>query len=97
LQHWTDPSSRQRERPTSTSLQLSDTNKDLVLKPRRVLYSKTDWQTGRLTVSRTVTLNYEDWIIRQTDVVQGSRSTRTNSEILRPSLVTVEENTLVVQ
>jgi hypothetical protein len=40
-----DPSSRQRERPTSTSLQRSDSNKDLVLSPRWVLYSKTDWPT----------------------------------------------------
>jgi hypothetical protein len=39
----TDPSSRQRERPTSASLQLSDSNKDLVVSPRWVLYSKTDW------------------------------------------------------
>jgi hypothetical protein len=43
----TDPSSRQRERPTSTSLQQSDSNKDLVLSPRWVLYSKTDWPTDR--------------------------------------------------
>jgi hypothetical protein len=34
-----------RERSTSTSLQLSDSNKDLVLSPRCVLYSKTDWPT----------------------------------------------------
>jgi hypothetical protein len=31
----------QRERPTTTSLQLSDSNKDLVLSSRWVLYSKT--------------------------------------------------------
>jgi hypothetical protein len=43
--HTTDPSSRQRERPTSTSLQLSKSNKDLVLSPRWVLYSKTNWPT----------------------------------------------------
>jgi hypothetical protein len=41
----TDPFSRQRERPTSTSLQLSNSNKDLVLSPRGVLYAKTDWPT----------------------------------------------------
>jgi hypothetical protein len=41
----TDPFSRQRERPTSTSLQLSNSNKDLILSPRWVLYSKTDWST----------------------------------------------------
>jgi hypothetical protein len=35
------------ERPTSTSLQLSDSNKHLVLSPRWVLYSKTDWPTDR--------------------------------------------------
>jgi hypothetical protein len=33
--------SRQRERPTSTHPQLSDSNKYLVLSPRWVLYSKT--------------------------------------------------------
>jgi hypothetical protein len=33
----TDPFSRQRERPTSTSLQVSDSNKDLVLSPIWVL------------------------------------------------------------
>jgi hypothetical protein len=43
----TDPSSRQRERPTSTRLQMSDSNKDLVLSPRWVLYSKIDWPTDR--------------------------------------------------
>jgi hypothetical protein len=37
-----DLSSCQRKRPTSTNLQLSDSNKDLVLSPRWVLYSKTD-------------------------------------------------------
>jgi hypothetical protein len=36
-----------RERPTSTSLQPSDSNEDLVLSPRWVLYSKTDWPTDR--------------------------------------------------
>jgi hypothetical protein len=41
----TDPSSRQRERPTSTNLQLSDSNKNLVVSPRWMLYSKTDWPT----------------------------------------------------
>jgi hypothetical protein len=41
----TDPSARQKERPTSTSLQLSDSNKDLVVSSRWVLYSKTDWPT----------------------------------------------------
>jgi hypothetical protein len=43
----TDPPSRQRERLTSTSLQLSESNKDLVLSPRWVLCSKTDWLTAR--------------------------------------------------
>jgi hypothetical protein len=43
----TDPSSRQRERPTSTNLQLSDSNKDLVVSSRWVLYSKTGWPTDR--------------------------------------------------
>jgi hypothetical protein len=41
----TDPSSLQRERPTSRNPQLSDSNKDLALSPRWVLYSKTHWPT----------------------------------------------------
>jgi hypothetical protein len=47
-----DPSSCQKERPTSTSLQLSDSNKDLVLSPRWVLYSKTDWLTDRWSLTK---------------------------------------------
>jgi hypothetical protein len=43
----TDPSSRQRGRPKSTNLQLSDNNKDLVVIPRRVLHSETDWPADR--------------------------------------------------
>jgi hypothetical protein len=43
----TDPSSRPRELPTSTSLQRSDSNKDLVVSPRWVLDTKTDWPTDR--------------------------------------------------
>jgi hypothetical protein len=43
----TDPSSRQRERPTSTNPQLSESNQDLVVSPRRMLYSKTDWPADR--------------------------------------------------
>jgi hypothetical protein len=43
----TDPSSRQKERPTSINLQLSDSNKNLVVSPRCVLYSKTAWQADR--------------------------------------------------
>jgi hypothetical protein len=43
----TDPSSRQRERPTSTKPQLSEINQDLVVSPRWVLYSKIDWPTDR--------------------------------------------------
>jgi hypothetical protein len=43
----TDPSSRQRERPTSTNPQLSDSNKDRVVIPKWLLYSKTDWPTDR--------------------------------------------------
>jgi hypothetical protein len=42
-----DPSRRQRERPTSTNPQLSDSNKNLVVSSRWVLYSKTDWPTDR--------------------------------------------------
>jgi ribosomal protein S14 len=39
--------SRQRERPTSTNSQVSESNKNLVISPRWVLYSKTDWPTDR--------------------------------------------------
>jgi hypothetical protein len=43
----TDPSSRQRGCPESTNPKLSDSNKDLVVSPRRMLYSKTDWPADR--------------------------------------------------
>jgi hypothetical protein len=43
----TDPTSRQRERPTKTNPRLSDSNINLVVSPRWVLYSKTDWPTDR--------------------------------------------------
>jgi hypothetical protein len=43
----TDLASRQRGRPKSTNPQLSDNNKDLVVIPKRVLYSKTDWPADR--------------------------------------------------
>jgi hypothetical protein len=43
----TDPPSRYRERPTSTNPQLPDSNKNLVVSPRWVLYSKLDWPTDR--------------------------------------------------
>jgi hypothetical protein len=45
----TDPSSRQRWRPTSTNPQLPVSNKNLVLGPRWVLDTKTDWPTDRLS------------------------------------------------
>jgi hypothetical protein len=41
----TDPSSLQRERPTSTNPQMSDRNKSLVLSPDE-LYSKTDFTSS---------------------------------------------------
>jgi hypothetical protein len=53
----TDPSSRQRKRPTLKSLQLSDSNKDLVLSSRWLLCSKTDWPTDRRS-NVTLTLTY---------------------------------------
>jgi hypothetical protein len=37
--------SHQRKRPTSRNLKLSDRNKDLVLSPTWMLYTKTDWPT----------------------------------------------------
>jgi hypothetical protein len=49
----TDPSSRQRGRATSTKPQPSDSDKNLVLGPR---WGLTPRLTGRLTVSRNVTL-----------------------------------------
>jgi hypothetical protein len=39
--------SRQRERPTSTNPQLCDSNINLVVIPRWVLDTKTDWPTDR--------------------------------------------------
>jgi hypothetical protein len=41
------PFSRQRERPISTNPQLSDTKKNLVVSPRWVIDTKTDWPTDR--------------------------------------------------
>jgi hypothetical protein len=43
----TDLSSRQRERPKSTNPQLSESNKNLVVNHRWVLYSKTEWHKDR--------------------------------------------------
>jgi hypothetical protein len=43
----TDQSSHHRERPILTKPQMSDSNKHLVVSPGWVLYSKTDWPTGR--------------------------------------------------
>jgi hypothetical protein len=40
--YMTDPFFRQRERLTTTNPQLSDSNENLVVRPRWVLYSKTD-------------------------------------------------------
>jgi hypothetical protein len=42
-----DPSSRQRGRPKPTNPQLSDNNQDLVVSPKWVLCSKTDWPADR--------------------------------------------------
>jgi hypothetical protein len=42
-----DPSFRLRGGRTSTNPQLSDGNKNMVISPRWVLYSKSDWQTDR--------------------------------------------------
>jgi hypothetical protein len=46
----TDPSSRQSQRPISTKPQLSESNKNLAVSPRWVLYSKTDWPTDRRNI-----------------------------------------------
>jgi hypothetical protein len=43
----TGQSSRQRECPKSTNPRLSDSNKNLVVRPRWVLYSMTYWSTDR--------------------------------------------------
>jgi hypothetical protein len=52
LLYRTDPSSRQRKRPTSTNPQLSDSNKNLVVSPVWLLYSKTDWPTDRRSLTQ---------------------------------------------
>jgi hypothetical protein len=62
----TDPYSRQRGRPISTKQQLTDSNNNLVLGPRRGLTSRL---TGRLTVSRSVILT---WLISEFWVKQAS-------------------------
>jgi hypothetical protein len=59
----TDPSSHQRERSTSTNMQLSYSNKNLFLSPRRVLYSKTDWPTNRRSQYKSQTLFEDDVLI----------------------------------
>jgi hypothetical protein len=43
----TDPSTRQRGHPKSRNRQLSDNNQDLVVSPKWVLCSKTDWPADR--------------------------------------------------
>jgi hypothetical protein len=50
-----DLSSCQRERPASTNPQLSDSYKNLVVSPRRELYSKIDWPTDRRSQYKTKT------------------------------------------
>jgi hypothetical protein len=60
----TDPSSRQRERPTSTIPQLPDSTKNLIFGPDGCL---TPRQSGRLTVRRNVTLTL---IIKSSDHTQ---------------------------
>jgi hypothetical protein len=55
----TDPSSRQRGRPKSTNPQLSDNNKDLVVSPRRVLYSKTVGRNVRLRLRLSLRLRVD--------------------------------------
>jgi hypothetical protein len=56
------PSSGQRKSPTSTKPQLSDSNKNLVLGPRRGL---TPRLTGRLTVGRNMALTLTKLVMRQ--------------------------------
>jgi hypothetical protein len=51
----TDPSSRQRKRPTSTNPQLSDSNKNVVVSPRWMFYSETDWLTETWSKHKTQT------------------------------------------
>jgi hypothetical protein len=53
----TDPSSRQRQRPISTNPQLSVSNKNLIVSPRWVLYSKAEWPTDRRSQYKTQTQN----------------------------------------
>jgi hypothetical protein len=73
----THPSSRQRERPTSTNPQLSDSNKNLVLSSRWVLYSKTEWPTDhRLSTQSTISreLGIESWVKELQDRRQPART-----------------------
>jgi hypothetical protein len=56
-QQMTEPSSRQKEHPTSTKPQMSDSNIDLVRGPRRGLIPRL---TSQLTVRRNVTLFADD-------------------------------------
>jgi hypothetical protein len=51
----TDPSFHQRERPTSTNAQMSDSNKNLVVSPRWVFYSHTDWPSDPSVVTQDST------------------------------------------
>jgi hypothetical protein len=50
-----DPFSRQRERFTWTKQQLSDSNKNLFVSSRWLLYSKIDWPIDRLSWYKTQT------------------------------------------
>jgi hypothetical protein len=53
----TDPPSRQRGRPTTRNLQLSNSNKNLVLVPRQGLDIETDWPTDyRSNITLTLKL-----------------------------------------
>jgi hypothetical protein len=51
----TDPTSRQRGRPTRTDRNYHTGNKDLVVSPKWVLCSKTDWPADRRSQHKTQT------------------------------------------
>jgi hypothetical protein len=77
----TDPSSRQRERPTSTNLQPSDSNKDLVVSPTWALYSTTDWPTDRYWYrDRTGELG-KVLEIRQSKVIEEEMTRKLHSDL----------------
>jgi hypothetical protein len=61
--------SSERERPTSTNQQLYDSNKNLIVSPRWVLYFKADWPTDRRSQYKTQTQTQGDSFVNEKSVV----------------------------